>query len=548
MTVDNIAESKQWLALLHINENNNSEISDINFYISKQTNPKLELEELLRQQSCDNVCKYPARYKYLSDNLDLNISFEHCDDLQSFLVQSRGETASLVFASSFLGSPTSYFGHTFIKINKPKNTYFSQTLSYAAEMPQKTGLSDLIYKGISGEFVGKYVVSPYFKLTEGYNIIEQRTLYEYELDLSKDEIEIMLWHSYEMIGTNIPYKFFTENCAYEIFWLLDVARPNANLRSKLKTYVVPYETVEVLKNEKMVKNTIVRNPLIENLYKIYSSLSSEEQLLFSIWKDSKNKIMDLENLNISSETKNKFKQLINGYYDILFKKFRTSKADFNDVKKLSFNKTEENITNDFEPKKAHKISFGALNKDGISGQSFTMRPALFDRYEERDNLLSESSLEFLNLGFTRTNDNAKLEHFDVVKMESLNKRFDFYQPTSWRFYAGANRSYGNDNLEAVAELGFGLTKGNEYVSIFGLGQIAIYPFVSSINIQALAGLSIWINKGHLNFDYKETFRDGIKPKDEMKYTFLYPINKSFSFRLSNELKQKEKIVALEYKF
>ena len=111
----------QYLYLKYQIENNISEISDSNFYISKQSNPKIELETLLQEKSCENICKYPARYKFLSDNLDLNISFSHCEDLQNFLNDSRGETASLVFASSFLGSPTSYFGHTFIKINKPKN-------------------------------------------------------------------------------------------------------------------------------------------------------------------------------------------------------------------------------------------------------------------------------------------------------------------------------------------------------------------------------------------------------------------------------------------
>jgi len=64
----------------------------------------------------------------------------------------------------------------------------------------------------------------------------------------------------------------------------------------------------------------------------------------------------------------------------------------------------------------------------------------------------------------------------------------------------------------------------------------------------LVGGSIWIDKAHLNFDYKETFRDGEKVKNEKKFSFFYPINKSLSFKLSNELKQKEKIIALEYRF
>lgn len=546
--INNLSQNREWLALLHINESNISEISDSNFYISKQSNPKIELETLLQEKSCENICKYPARYKFLSDNLDLNISFSHCKDLQTFLKDSRGESASLVFASSFLGSPTSYFGHTFIKINKSKNIYFSQTLSYAAEMPQNVGFTNLLVKGIGGGFIGKYVASPYFKLIEGYNIVEQRTLYEYELDLTKDEIETMLWHSYEMLNTNIPYKFFTENCAYEIFWLLDVARPNGHLREKLKTYVIPYETIGTLKKENMVKNFRIKEPLIEKLYTIHNSLNSEEKEFFGTWKESTTKAKDLNNTNFSEQSKNKLAELINGHYDILFKKFRTSKADFYDVKKIPFQPTIIDKSDDFEPKKSHKISFGTIKKDNENGQILNFRPVLFDRFEERDNKLSEATLEFLNIGIVQFDSNTKLENFDIVKMESLNKRFDFYEPISWRFYLGSNRSFETEKLEILTEIGIGITKGNEFGSIYGMGQIAIYPFITSVNLQSLVGGSIWVDKAHLNFDYKETFKDGKKPKNEKKITFSYPFNKSFDFKISNEFKHKEKLFALEYHF
>ncbi len=94
----------------------------------------------------------------------------------------------------------------------------------------------------------------------------------------------------------------------------------------------------------------------------------------------------------------------------------------------------------------------------------------------------------------------------------------------------------------------GLTKGNEFISVYGMGQVAFYPFITSANFQALGGVSLWLDKLHLNFDYKETFKDGKKPKDEQKLSLFYPINKSFSLKFSNELKQKEKIIALEYRF
>ncbi len=548
-TIEEITESSEWKSLLHINESNQSEITDMNFFLSKQTNPSIELTTLLANKTCENICKYPARYRFLSKKLDLNISFDHCDELEAYLKDSRGKSVSLVFASSFLGSPASYFGHTFISVNKEKNIHFSETFGYAAELPQSGNPFSLVIKGVSGQYNGRYVLAPYYQMLESYSVIEQRTLYEYTLDLNQSEIENMLWHSYELQNINVPYKFFTENCAYEVFWLIEVARPSISLRTKLKPYVIPYETIQVLKDEGMVLDHNKRQPLIEHLYRVYSTLNNDEKKLFSYWKESSNKEKELDDLNISQSTKNTFAELINGYYDILFKKNHNSKADFYDVKKIPFMKTQIKDVIDFEPRKPHKVSLGAISKNGNMGELLSFRPVLMDRFEERDSLLSESTLEFLNMTFSRVDNNTKLENFDIIKVESLNKRFDFYEPNSWRIYLGANRTFNDNSFSSVFEAGIGLTKGNDLFSAYGLVQMAIYPTQVSINLQALFGLSLWVEKGHLNFDYKESFANcGGSSRKEHLITFYYPLGQRFSIRVSNEFGYQEKRMIIDYKF
>ena len=481
--------------------------------------------------------------------MDLNISFDHCEGLNNFLKQSRGDSASLVFASSFLGSPTSYFGHTFIKINKKDNAYFSSTIGYAAELPQYLNFIELFSKGISGGYIGRYVTAPYYQMTEAYSVVEQRTLYEYKLDLTYDEIEDMLWHAYEIRNTKIPYKFFKENCAYELFWFFEVARPDTKLRENLKAYVIPYETIQYVKNENMVLDYKVRPPLIEQLYQIYGSLSEVEKKFFATWRDSDDKQKKLEDSNLSTASKNKLAELINGHYDILFKQQRTNKADFNDVKRLVFTKGAANIESDFEPKKSHMASVGLADVDGKEKKLINFRPVLFNRFEERDSLLSESTLEFLNIGLSRYKDNTSLENIDIVKIESFNKRFDFYEPMSWRFYAGANRSYKDRSLKPVLETATGYTKGNNFISCYALAQLAIYPSEPSVALQSLAGVSLWLDKIHLNIDYKNNLKHyNGRSLDEKHVSLFYPINHSASFSVSNDFQQDIKKVLFEYKF
>lgn len=547
--IDALSNHPKWRSLLHIKENNISEITDINFFLSKQTNPKTELETLLKEKSCENICKYPARYKFLSDALDLNISFEHCVDLQKFLKDSRGETASIVFASSFLGSPSSYFGHTFIKINKKDNPFFSQTISFAAEVPQDTNFFRLISKGMSGGFEGRYTVAPYFKLTEGYNIIEQRTLYEYKLNLTKEQIEDMLWHTYEMLSIRIPYKFFTENCSYEIFWLFEAIKYNDNIINELSTFVLPYETIHVLKTRNMVVDYQVRKPLIEELYQTYNDLTDDEKRFFSELKDSTTKQQDIKSAKLSKQEQNRAIFLLNGYYDILFKRFKISKADFNEVKAMSYEKINSSSSQDFEPKKSSRVSFGSIKKHNQVGQVLNFRPVLFDRFEERDNFLSESTLEFLNVGISNFDNKARIENIDIIKMESFNKRFDFYEPLSWRVYMGLDRSFETDSLEPIIELGRGITKGNEILSFYGLVQAGIYPSQAAINLQGLMGLSLWLEQVHINFDYKQNILNyGGKSKDKQQVSLFYPFTKEIGVQLIYEAKMNNKNILFSYKF
>ena len=63
--LDSIANSEKWKALLHIKDENTSEINDINFFASKQKSALVELEYLVSNPTCDNVCKFTSRYKFI---------------------------------------------------------------------------------------------------------------------------------------------------------------------------------------------------------------------------------------------------------------------------------------------------------------------------------------------------------------------------------------------------------------------------------------------------------------------------------------------------
>ena len=59
--------------------------------------------------------------------------------------------------------------------------------------------------------------------------LENRDVWEYELNLEPHEIERLLAHTWELGFTRFDYYFFDENCSYHLLSLLDVARPGVEL-------------------------------------------------------------------------------------------------------------------------------------------------------------------------------------------------------------------------------------------------------------------------------------------------------------------------------
>lgn len=531
-----LADSSEWRTLLHVRDDNKSDVNDPNFFLSSPFSPEDELKNTLNKlQSSEKrevLCRFPARYRFLNQQLDLNLSFEHCTNLQEFLSDSRGEYASMSFASSYLGSPMSYFGHTFITIHKPHNRFFSQTLSFAAEVPRDTGFINLVHKGIGGGFTGKFVAEPYYKLHEGYNIVEQRSLSEYHLNLTHDEIENMLWHAYELYDTNINYKFFTENCAYEMLWFLEVARPGLKLRISFPNAVIPYETINAIKESGLVTEINTQPPLIDSLYGVYETFGTDEKDFFSKWKNSDNKREELRRSNLSSEAKDELGYLINGYYDILFKRFHQGKSDFDEVKQIPYTPIFERYSGEPIRHGSAKIEMGYLQSNGINGVDMAIRPILFNRIDERYSELGDGTLEFLGLEARRLEDKMTIESLTLFDIESFTKRFDFYHPPSWKIFAGADRSLKDNSLQPLAKLASGVSYGTSSFLWYAMGQASMYPCEITAGIEALAGIGYWNGATHMGIDFREPLLfTGMKSKSNYEVYFITPISKQTIFKI-----------------
>lgn len=264
--VERLAHDAGWLALLHYRVRGGgveSEADRPGFFLSAEGkhSPRAELLAALAalgspERRRDFACRFPARYEWLRTRLGqagADALDEDCPQLASWFAAFPGRRISIHFASSYLESPSSTFGHTFLKVYQSSpSDLLSPTINYAARTDAREGDLAFVYKGLFGGFPGVADELPFYRRLRTYTEIEGRDVHEYALTLDPDEVRRLLLHTWEIKDGVFDYYFIRENCAYRTLSLIDVARPEAHLLAPFTAATVPVDTIRALRSAGML--------------------------------------------------------------------------------------------------------------------------------------------------------------------------------------------------------------------------------------------------------------------------------------------------------
>ncbi len=196
-------------------------------------------------------CRYRARFIWLSAQLGLDERLPRapCARFQTWRQAMNPQGLTLIYASAYLNSPASMYGHTMFRVDqagqRPATETLAYTLSYAADGDSNDGVGiGFAVKGLMGLYPGLFSSTPYYLRVREYSDLENRDIWEYQLDLTPQEVEMVLAHAWELGSVRFDYFFFDENCSYHILSLLDVARPSLQLTDQFVWHTIPIDTVK----------------------------------------------------------------------------------------------------------------------------------------------------------------------------------------------------------------------------------------------------------------------------------------------------------------
>ncbi|HVO31838.1 MAG TPA: DUF4105 domain-containing protein, partial [bacterium] len=208
-------ESKRWLYLLHARPDGaggyESEVDGKKFFLAKdgKKSPRAEMLATLaafvtppKDAKELPACRFLARWKFLDEELHFDphqLPAPSCPEYLDWKNEVNAGSVTLVFASAFIGSPASTYGHTFLRIDK--KGIDSPLLALAVEFAANpTTFNPILYSiyGLAGGFEGHFFSRPYFSKVQEYSNLEARDLWEYRLKLDDDQIDWLIRHLWEL--------------------------------------------------------------------------------------------------------------------------------------------------------------------------------------------------------------------------------------------------------------------------------------------------------------------------------------------------------------
>ena len=451
-----------WLRLLHYHQpfespgqwSLKSDVQSPNFFLHPdgQTDPAQELKATLQAfftQPGDNPnhhpqCRFIARYHWLQSQLNFtqkDLPKVTCPLFERWVNLQELSSISLVFVSAYMDNPASIYGHILMKINS-KDRYFghsllSPTLNFGAIIEPDENPLNYVIKGLFGGYLGRFSDERFYNYNHLYGENELRDLWEYDLNLTKEQQKRIIYHAWELLhGIDFDYYFLLDNCAYRMGELLEMAWDTKKVNPQFGLWRIP---IGVFHNINQLKNQ--GGPLIRNIklipsrqrrlqQKVSLLTATQKKHMLSILKD----VSHTQSPTFSALSPKSQAQIL----DALIDYYQYQLTD-NDESQLRKNKQHVLLLRSKLPAlkspstpitdsplpptqgvPPDRIQLGIVhNPTTGEGLQVSLWSSYHDLLGREDGHLPNAQLVTLDLGIRTTNNDTAIEHFTFFDIQSI---------------------------------------------------------------------------------------------------------------------------------
>lgn len=546
--------SPEWLAVAHYRPQGKSYESTVdspNFFNAPngKTSPRDELAATINlfENATENEkkCLFPARYKLLKKHGLVKAKYPQCKDLEQFYKDLQPSGVTLLFTDAYMNNPSSLFGHTLLRIDTARKgtQLLAHGANYGAFTDGKENSVLFAVWGLTGGYYGGFTVKPYYDVINTYNNIENRDIWEFNLNFTPEELDYFVAHLWEIGNSQSRYYFFTRNCSYMLMETLDAVRPSLKLADEFPVQTIPLDTLKsVMKKHNLVKNVYYRPSRQAKIRHRYRQMKTEQKSLYL-------KAIVKQDYTLSGLNNSEKADVLETAYQYVQYQYVAHQLELDDYRKRSFkllmarNKiTESGTISDVQegnsPLQTHdsmRATIGSGFRNGEAFQEISYRPAYHSLSDDNHGFLRGAEINFLNTVVRHYDHSNKtvLQRFDLVGIKSVSPIDTMFKPISYVIEADIAREFNPQtekegyafNLKVGGGSSFALNDeiwiyalGNSYVSYGGF-----LPHNGWAGVGAAVGVFADFDKWRLLAESEKVwatsrFGDRIKYKVEAAYT------------------------------
>ena len=509
-------EDPRWLALVHYEPTSRaggleSLAAGEEFFLAAngKTSPRDELRATLTaffdpsrslRGGQHPQCAFRARFLWLSSALAQELGAAAsslptvtCERYDAWLAGMDPHGLTFVLPEAYMSNPASMFSHTLLRIDAGAEAGERDLLAYAINFAAETGGdggAPFAVKGIFGMYPGYFSVMPYYDKVKQYGDWENRDIWEYPVDLTDDELRLMLAHVWELLGVPFVYYFFDENCSYQLLALLEVARPGLRLTPEYPAWVIPVDTLRVVsKHEGLLAAPHYRPSPATRIRYDSSRLSHGERKLAREIALGDEPVDSTHLAALEPGTRQEVLSLAYEYLRYLYLAKKVSREDSAPrSRKLLVALSEvrgappppEPPVPQTRPDQGHpiaRIGFGAGVRDDEPFVELSLRAAFHSLLDPSGGYLPGANLDLGRSALRYDPERGKLwiEEVALLEVTSLTPRDSFLRPISWTFGTGwRTRLLSDGSGDGLDQKGVAYLRGGAGLAVEPLGGVLVY--------------------------------------------------------------------------
>lgn len=570
--ITKFSNSASWHGIIDFNKgsleskNQNDYLSDVQDF-SPQKELKLSINKYIEFLKGDNdfFCKYPARAIFISENFQEipEKSLSNCIEYASWIENSSIQSISFMYVTGYLKNPASFFGHTLLKFNRSSDGNYQplleRALNYGAETNDDAALPYVV-KGLIGKYKASLQDESFFRLSAQYQEFQMRDIYEYKLNLSNYQKNIILAYTFEMKSKSYDYYFLGDNCAYRINRILGIALEGEPMPKT--PWKAPIDLLIKIHDSGLVSEIIYHpSQTTRTLSSIESLKKGDKEILYEIFNNDLSDIDNIDSLNslslrlaaieylnyrklksFKNNNKNELEQIDSLRKNILLKINLDNKNKQRAIKPNAYPHVISRPT---------LISYKIHKNDGTeSAHTFRLRGANFEILDQDKSKNGNSEFVFLSPQISFYENKLFVDHITLFKVLSLND-FKTTLPNELNYSWGIDISRRNIssicypcNVSSVTGTIGKAIFINKNLSLYSLLNPSIHQSrknsgnksisISSGAIISLNSLKIKLNLEKLEFEKSDVF-------DEVSRTIEVKVNLNQNFDFSFYLKNSSKV-------